>query len=70
MADSLEKALMLEKIEGRRGKVWQRIRCLDSITSSMNLNLNKGREIVKDREGWHAAVHEVVKSQTVVKRQT
>ena len=70
MADSLEKALMLEKIEGRRGKVWQRIRCLDSITSSMNLNLNKGREIVKDRGCWHAAVHEVVKSQTVVKRQT
>ena len=54
----------LEKIEGRRGKVWQRMRWLDSITSSMNLNVNKGREIVKDRGGWHVAVHEVVKSLT------
>ena len=48
---------------GQEGKVWQRIRCLDSITSSMNLNLNKGREIMKDRGGWHAAVQQVVKRQ-------
>ena len=60
----MEKALMLEKIEGRRGKVWQRMRWLDSITSLVNINLNKGREIVKDKGGWHDAVHEAVKSLT------
>ena len=64
MADSLEKALMLEKIEGRRGKVWQRMRWLDSITNSVNINLNKGWEIVKDKGAWHDAIHEAVKSLT------
>ena len=60
--DSLEKTLMLGKIEGRRRSGWQRTRWLDSITDSMNMSLNKLQEIVKDRETWHATVHGVSKS--------
>ena len=63
-ANSLEKALILGKIKGKRRKRQQRMRWLDSITDSMDMNLNKLCEIVKDRGDWHAAVHGVTKSQT------
>ena len=63
-ADSLEKSLMLGKIEGRRKRGHQRMRWQDGITDTMDRILGKIREIVRDREAWHAADHGVTKSQT------
>ena len=56
---------MLGRIEGKRSRWWQRIRCLDSITNSMDMNLSRLWETVKERETWHAAVHVVAEADTI-----
>ena len=65
-ADSLEKTFMLGKIEGRRGRGQQRMRWLDDITDSMDMNLGKLREMVKDRKAWCATVHRAAELETTL----
>ena len=66
----MKKTLMLGKTEGERGREQQRMRWLESITDSTNMNLNKLQEIVEDREAWHAIVHGVAKSGTQLNNRT